>query len=307
MSDVDHKAAPLNHVSSLSRHDWTTLRQSHCKRVSKWTRDRVTRAGIGDKHPVYDFLFTYYSFRPAYLDRWSPGADVVLEDISESELDWPLDYVKTSGGYLIPSDRFPVHRIDYLTWAIEYLETISKRPPIFNCFGLHEWAMLYRIEQPRHSQVPLRLSPGEINQIVEQSELRCTHYDAFRFFTPAAATRNRSVLLRQSTTDFDQAGCVHVTMDLYKFAHKIAPWCPSDLVADTFLLALAARELDMRASPYDLTMYGFAPIMIELPSGRAEYVSQQRELHERALPLRERLLVIYQQLALNNRTLTRLF
>ena len=32
------------------------------------------------KHPVHDFLFTYYSFRPAQLRRWSPGYGVVLAD-----------------------------------------------------------------------------------------------------------------------------------------------------------------------------------------------------------------------------------
>ena len=48
---------------------------------------------------------------------------------------------------------------------------------------------------------------------------------------------------------FDQRGCVHVTMDLYRYAYKIAPWVRAELIADAFELAWRARELDMRASP----------------------------------------------------------
>ena len=34
----------------------------------------------GEKHPIWDFLFTYYSYKPAVLRRWHPGAGVELED-----------------------------------------------------------------------------------------------------------------------------------------------------------------------------------------------------------------------------------
>jgi hypothetical protein len=51
-------------------------------------------------------------------------------------------------------------------------------------------------------------------------------------------------------------------------------------------LAADARELDMRASPYDLTNLGFDPITVEEPAGRAEYVRRQGVISERAAPLR---------------------
>jgi hypothetical protein len=85
-------------------------------------------------------------------------------------------------------------------------------------------------------------------------------------------------------------------MDLYKFAHKIAPWCPSELVADTFLLAADARAIDMRASPYDLSEYGFQAIEIETAYGRSEYITEQRALSERAAPLRRDLINVYSEL-----------
>jgi hypothetical protein len=42
----------------------------------------------------------------------------------------------------------------------------------------------------------------------------------------------------------------------------------------------------MRASPYDLRDYGFEPIAVEAPAGRAEYVRGQQDVAERAAPLR---------------------
>jgi hypothetical protein len=281
------------YTTSLSRSEWFSLREAHRSRVLPWVSDRVERANHGRKHPVYDFLFTYYSYRPAHLLRWSPGADVELRGCLEDELDWSLDSVQTASGYIIPSTSFPAHRREYLSWAYTYLTTIDSRPPTFYCYGLHEWAMLYRAPRARYSEVPLRISHDEIARVVEQSDLRCSHYDAYRFFTSEAKPRNRSLLSRRATTEFDQPGCVHVTMDLYKFAHKIAPWCPSDLVADAYLLAAQAREVDMRASPYDLGAYRFAPIPIETDSGKAEYITEQRRLSDRALPIRRRLIAVY--------------
>jgi hypothetical protein len=78
-------------------------------------------------------------------------------------------------------------------------------------------------------------------------------------------------------------------MDLYKWAFKLAPFTPSELIADCFELASHIRTLDMRASPYDLTSLGYSPICIETPEGRAEYESLQRDFAAMAAPLRQRL------------------
>ena len=79
-------------------------------------------------------------------------------------------------------------------------------------------------------------------------------------------------------------------MDLYRFAYKIAPFCPADIVADAFDLARAAREVDMRASPYDLRGYGYTPIAVEQAGGRAEYVRCQKAIASRAAQLRAALM-----------------
>ena len=56
-----------------------------------------------------------------------------------------------------------------------------------------------------------------------------------------------------------------------------------------FLLAVEGRELDMRASPYDLKEAGFPPIRIETEEGRKEYQREQQLYAEKAAVLREEL------------------
>lgn len=74
------------------------------------------------------------------------------------------------------------------------------------------------------------------------------------------------------------------------------PFAPSELVADSFELARDIREVDMRASPYDLRALGFAPIPIETPEGRADYERRQRAFSARGEPLRARLLALVRRL-----------
>jgi len=120
--------------------------------------------------------------------------------------------------------------------------------------------MLYQPEgQPaprRHQSLPIRLPQSELNACVETLPLRCTHFDAFRFFAPSARTFNREgQLTRQAQVDTEQPGCVHAHMDLFKWTFKALPYCDASLVPDTLRLALQARILDMRASPYDLSAW----------------------------------------------------
>jgi hypothetical protein len=137
--------------------------------------------------------------------------------------------------------------------------------------------------------VPLRLGAAGTDAVVEALPVHCTHHDAFRFFTPAARPRNAVAPARDDQVEHEQPGCLHATMDLYKWAYKLAPATPADLVAECFELAADVRELDMRASPYDLAALGYAPVPIETAAGRAAYARAQADFALRAAPLRERL------------------
>ena len=111
-------------------------------------------------------------------------------------------------------------------------------------------------------------------------------------------------------------------MDLFRYAVKLWPYIPSSLLADTLELALAARVLDMRASPYDLSSWhqqdqqgdppaeamgelpggaavstsaalDLTPVRIETADGKREYQVEQAALAQRSQPLRRRVMDAY--------------
>jgi hypothetical protein len=278
--------------------DWLARRDAHERRVRVWTDPHQARQRRGEKHPVEDFLFEYYRFRPSWLRRWHPGPDIVLQGAAARDyLRWP-EYRESDDGVILDPGAFDPARRDTLVWLRGLLRATAERPPQFACFGLHEWAMVYRqaADEVRHNTWPLRYPPEELARIVEAQPVRCSHFDAFRFFTPAARPLNRLQPERATGADFEQRGCLHANMDLYKWAFKLAPFTPSELVADCFALARDIREVDMRASPYDLRALGYAPVAIETPAGRAEYESLQRDFAERSQPLRIQLLACVERI-----------
>ncbi|HEU0182055.1 MAG TPA: 3-methyladenine DNA glycosylase, partial [Agromyces mariniharenae] len=138
--------------------------------------------------------------------------------------------------------------------------------------------------------VPLRLGQDATDTVVEAHELRCTHIDAFRFFTPDAVPRNRFAPTRELQPELEQPGCLHAGMDVYKWAVKLGPLVPGELLLDAFELARDIRYLDMQASPYDMAPWGGEPVRIESPEGKAEYVRRQRVFADRGNALRARIL-----------------
>jgi len=280
----------------LAPEHWQALQAAHLERVRTWTGPHRARAARGEKHAVYDFLWHYYSVRASVLERWHPGLGRVLG--GEPARVWltRAGYGAVAGGVAADPGRLPPHRRASVRWIRALLAACTERTPHFACFGLHEWAMVYRSRDIRHADTPLRFAPEELARIVESLPVRCSHFDAFRFFTPEARPLNRLQPSRESRLELEQRGCLHVNMDLYKWAVKLLPYASSELVADCFELAVVARELDMRASPYDVRHLGLAPVAIETPEGRAEYEREQRALAAQAEPLRARLLAVCEAL-----------
>lgn len=285
-------------IVALTESAWRERQQAHERRVAAWTEPHQARAARGEKHPVYDFLFEYYRFRPSWLRRWHPGPDVLLEGNAAREfLRWP-EYREASGGIMLNLTALEPRRRESVQWMLNLLRATAERPPQFACFGLHEWAMVYRQtrEELRHNAWPLRFPPDELARIVEAQPVRCSHFDAFRFFTAPARPLNRLQPERATTPDLEQRGCLHANMDLYKWAFKLAPFTPAELIADCFALARDIREIDMRASPYNFAALGFSPIRIETPEGRVEYETHQRDFAARSQPLRLRLIATFERL-----------
>jgi hypothetical protein len=280
----------------IAEAQWAERERAHQTRAGEWVEPHLQRQLRGERHPVEDFLFSYYPFRPAHLQRWSPGAGVILAGESARKfLRWKFFSAREGGVWLDPHD-FPLSRQSGLHHALSLLRATEQRPAQWGCFGLHEWAMVYREESGRHREVPLRLPPAELAAFVESLPIRCSHYDAFRFFTPAAQPLNRWQPQRETQIEFEQSGCLHANMDLYKWSYKFAPWIPAELMADCFALAREIRTVDMRASPYDLSTQGYTPIRIEMSEGRAEYESAQRRFAAASIPLRRRLIEVFDRL-----------
>ncbi|MCW2738536.1 3-methyladenine DNA glycosylase [Nocardioides sp.] len=304
----------------LSADEWGPLSEAHAARVDAFVAPHLARRAEQVKHPVHDFLFAYYSQRPAQLRRWHPGYGVGLEEAGEYAgfkgyevlgLDTlaslaarpaevsalaarpaevsalaprPADAVAVSTAYVVSQRRL-------LTQLHGLLTATAGRAPQFGCFGLHEWAMVHRASElgTRHDW-PLRLGQEGTDAVVESHRIGCSHFDAFRFFTPTARPLNTLRPGRDDRPDFEQPGCLHAGMDLYKHAFRLTPMIRSDLVADCFELARDIRVVDMRAAPYDLTDLGFEPVPIETTEGKAAYVEAQRSFAERGAPLRARLI-----------------
>lgn len=271
----------------LDEPTWRGLAAAHRARVGTWTDPHRERRRRGEAHPVLDFLFTYYSLRPARLEQWDPGLGVALRG-GEERPGWVRD---GDAVHLDPS-ALPGRLRGTAEFVRALLDATASRPARLGCFGLHEWAMVYRSDAPRHGAVPLRLGPAGTDAVVESLPVHCTHHDAFRFFTDAARPRNALTPTREDQVANEQPGCLHATMDLYKWAYKLSPATPSDLLADCFALAVDVRVLDMRASPYDLADLGYPPVRIETPAGRAEYARAQAGFADRAAPLRRRLVAV---------------
>jgi hypothetical protein len=283
----------------LDAGQWMSRADSYAARVEEFVAPHAERARVGQAHPVWDFLFSYYSLRPGQLRRWHPGYGVALDgDAAVRRYGNRRGYAADASGVAVSRTHL-LSRLETIGFVARLLHATTRRPAQLNCFGLHEWAMVYRSGEVRHNRVPLRLGAAGTDTVVEDEiagPLRCSHYDAFRFFTADAAPRNAGAPSRAAQHDWEQPGCLHTNMDLYKWSYKLSPLIESDIIMDAFELAYAARELDMRASPYDLTALGFQPVRIETPSGRAEYVRQQAVLAERAAVVRQALLARCQRL-----------
>ena len=276
---------------------WRATATRHADRVQALTLGHAARARAGRPHPVEDFLFSYYSVRPGQLKRWHPGAQVALADAPE-RAGWRFHRAVggPSGSPTVAVDpaAFKAARSAQLDFIVRMLSATAAAQGQFGCFGLHEWAMVYRqgSQERRHAAWPLRLGQAGSDDVVREHQIRCTHYDAFRFFTPDARPRNTVQPDLESRLAMEQPGCLHAGMDTYKWAYKMIPVVPSELLLDCFELARSIRELDMRASPYDLSDLGYPPVAIETAEGKVEYVAAQRRFAQASQLLRGRLLEV---------------
>lgn len=286
----------MNSISNqkiLSQSRWQTLAREYVNAVSQWTVPFRKRRKKGLSHPVDDFLFVYYRYSSGQLEHWHPGANQRLECSGGVPNHFATKHYRRGGDVVFADPNLMDDKSrNRLVWTIDLLKRTELRKGNYSCLGLHEWAMVYKGHEVRHEKTtPLRLPQAEIDAIVESRPLTCTHFDAFRFYALDAKPLNKLKPTLESRPELEQPACIHANMDLYKWAFKAMPWIGSNLLLRCFRLALFAREIDMRASPYDLSEFGdFEPILIETATGRAQYEQLQHVVADRAAPLRRELI-----------------
>lgn len=281
---------PANRILTCAA--WQARARAHLERAQAWTLPRRQRRSRQEKHPVHDFLFEYYVYSPGKLEAWHPNPDEALRDSPEArERFGAPEYRVTDGLVVRDAGMLGEDDLERLRTVVGVLTATRSRPANFACYGVHEWAMVYRGHEVRHADVaPLRLPQEHVDAFLESRPVACSHYEAFRFFAPDAKPLNRLPLAWSTRHEMEQPGCIHANMDLYRWAFTAMPWIGTDLLWDCFALAADLRVLDMQASPYDLRALGFEAVPVETPEGRSECQRRQRELSERAGVLRGRLI-----------------
>lgn len=277
-------------IEILSTEVWHTLRGEHKAKVLPWITPRLERRSRHESHPVDDFLFEYYPISTNKLLTWHPGfggaleaTEVELEEFPSGSYEFMDDLIQIRNDWLAKNQEAGIN-------LIEFLAKTHDRSIRSGCFGLHEWAMVLGTEEVRHEKWPLRLSQEQIRATIDEVGLRCTHFDAFRFFTPIAAPLNPLQLTPVDRKEVEQPGCLHANMDLYKYAQRFAPIVGSTIIRSAFALAKDIRNVDMQTAPYDLADLGVVPIPVETQAGRDEFAKLQVGFAQRAQVLRSELI-----------------
>jgi len=312
-------------VATFARHEWIPKALDHRQDIEillygpaqtqskgKSYNDKVRLHAV-KSDPILNFLHTYYRYSVTDLIHYSPGSDTHLIDVVPED----FGHLLSNNSYQCDDGIVSYHishhdlskyskfsaKLNRLRSNFDILISTSMRTPHYGCFGYHEWAMLYSGRDRKEpynvhqKQLALRIPQRVIDEVVESpAALKCTHFDAWRFFHPEAQPWNHhNSLSRQSQPQNEQPGCLHATMDLFKYAYEIYPLISGELLRKCLKAAVAARVIDMRASPYDVSSHRLCgdAITVETAEGRRLYAMEQEKLFHIAQPVRMELIAAY--------------
>jgi hypothetical protein len=124
--------------------------QNHLKRIKTLLCDDLYR---DIKHPLYNFMFTYFRFPQKVLYQYSPGLGVTVDDydiknrenhdIDNEKLLLDLRHLeilsdRNENGCLflnpLKANYFP-KKVESIRIALRIMENSYKKSPHFNCFG----------------------------------------------------------------------------------------------------------------------------------------------------------------------------
>jgi hypothetical protein len=138
----------LSLSSTLSIEAWTSRAKKHDALIHPITDAFLKRRGLGQTHAVHDFLFTYYSCSPLKLKQWVPSFEEELEmtDSIRQDYSWLTDYWFSLNEGMLSLRKERIHKSAraQARFIADLCANISQRAPRFGCYGLHEWAMVYK-------------------------------------------------------------------------------------------------------------------------------------------------------------------
>jgi hypothetical protein len=120
-----------------------------------------------NKHPIFNFLHKYYSYSAESLKQYSPGMACLLTETNVKDFE---ERVLHSRFAIIEEDRSVQYqvidirdfrgqqKIKNIRRNRELLKNTMGRNPVFSCYGLHEWAMLYKGNTKHQHELDLRVS-----------------------------------------------------------------------------------------------------------------------------------------------------
>src|SRR5690554_1270696 len=128
-------------LAVLPREEWTALEAAHTARADELTAGRRERTSRRETHPVEDFLFEYYPFKPSQLRRWHPGVGLGLQDAdAHAGQRW---YSTSDGVTSLDVAAYVAERGEGARHIRRLLAATAGRTAQLGCFGMHEWAMVY--------------------------------------------------------------------------------------------------------------------------------------------------------------------
>ncbi|MBA2729078.1 MAG: hypothetical protein H0U49_13020, partial [Parachlamydiaceae bacterium] len=147
---------------------WTARAKIHHALVGPMCDAFISRRAIGLTHPVHDFLFTYYNCSPQKLKQWIPSLDERLETSQDIAEEYPYLsgywFYSHANSLSVNKDRILEKTRQQATFVADLCSNILQRTPRYHCFGMHEWAMVYKLspEDIRHKGHRLRLKPEDL-------------------------------------------------------------------------------------------------------------------------------------------------
>ena len=208
----------------MSRDEWLARASAHRARLVPTVEEHLERGRTGEKHPVRtSSSATTRSPRRTCCD----GTRVTASTLLDADEYVGLKGYRATGDGGARVDTSYVAAQQPLLTALHRLLARHRLAA-----GAHRLLRAARVGDGLPAWPTTRPAtptgrcgsgmPGT-DEVVESHRIACSHFDAYRFFTAPARPLNTLTPGRDDRAAFEQPGCLHAGMDLYKHAFRLTP------------------------------------------------------------------------------------